>query len=98
VYYLVLLPFGLFLGELERTFLVLREVIAIRRLNERTGQNPDGQNADGVNALPEGAPVPGPSSNVRAEAPEFELPPRGTKRKDDATSTPAQTTSKRPHN
>jgi hypothetical protein len=71
------------LGELERTFLVLREVIAIRRLNERTGQ-PGGAAGNEVTDQP---------GNVN----EIELPPRGTKRKENEASTPSATTSKRPN-
>ncbi len=46
-------------GELERTFLVLREVVALRRLQLRDGESGEGTSAD---------PAPQPA-HVVAEAP-----------------------------
>jgi hypothetical protein len=71
-----------YVGELERIFLVLREKVALRRLqrDEQDGNQPQ---PPPINQPPAG--VPGPS--VYQIEPPPGQPPRGTKRTSDDAST-----------
>ncbi len=75
----------MFIGELERIFLVLREKIALRRLQARDGSNPVPSFSSAVGELPDAAPEGGPAQDANGG------PSRGQKRQaNDGPSSPSK--------